>query len=104
MKDVKANLGSVLKNDQYLSSTVTGHDSFGSRSVMLTIQAPPGTKCLPTTNYKEGEVVFNRNYDMEFLATNKYSKNNPKEMTTPSGEKSNFTGLELIVRLVEKGK
>lgn len=104
MKDVKANLGSILKNDQYLSSTVTGHDKFGGRSVMLTIQAPPGTKCLPTTNYKEGEVVFNRNYDMEFLGANKYSKKNPKEMTTPSGKKSDFTGLELIVRLVEKGK
>lgn len=104
MKDVKANLGSILKNDQYLSSTVTGHDKFGGRSVMLTIQAPPGTKCLPTTNYKEGEVVFNRNYDMEFLSAKKYSKKNPKEMTTPSGKKSDFTGLELIVRLVEKGK
>lgn len=104
IKDVKANIGSILENNQYLSSTVTGHDSFGNRSVMLTIQAPSGTKCLPTTNYKEGEVVFNRNYDMEFLAANKYSKKNPKEMTTPSGEKSNFTGLELIVRLVEKGK
>lgn len=104
MKDVKANLGSILKNDQYLSSTVTGHDKFGSRSVMLTIQAPPGTKCLPTTNYEEGEVVFNRNYDMEFLSAKKYSKKNPKEMTTPSGGKSNFTGLELVVRLVEKGK
>lgn len=104
MKDVKANLGSILKNNQYLSSTVTGHDSFGNRGVMLTIQAPKGTKCLPTTNYKEGEVVFNRNYDMEFLSAKKYSKKNPKEMTTPSGGKSNFTGLELVVRLVEKGK
>jgi hypothetical protein len=104
MKDVKANLGSILKNNQYVSSTVTGHDSFGNRGVMLTIQAPKGTKCLPTTNYKEGEVVFNRNYDMEFLSAKKYSKKNPKEMTTPSGGKSNFTGLELVVRLVEKGK
>ncbi len=104
MKDIKANIGSVLENNQYLSTTVMGHDSFGNRSVMLTIQAPKGTKCLPTDNIKEGEVVFGRKYDMEFLSANKYSKNNPKEMTTPSGDKNNFTGLELVVRLIEKGK
>lgn len=104
LKDIKANLGGVLENDQYLSTTVGGHDSFGNRSVMLTIQAPKGTKCLPTDNIKEGEVVFGRNYDMELIAANKYSKNNPKEMTTPSGNKSDFTGLELVVRLIEKGK
>lgn len=104
LKDIKANLGGVLENDQYLSTTVGGHDSFGNRSVMLTIQAPKGTKCLPTDNIKEGEVVFGRNYDMELVAANKYSKNNPKEMTTPSGNKSDFTGLELVVRLIEKGK
>lgn len=104
MKDIKANIGSVLENNQYLSTTVAGHDSFGNRSVMLTIQAPKGTKCLPTDNLKEGEVVFGHTYDMEFLSANKYSKNNPKEMITPSGSKSDFTGLELVVRLVEKGK
>lgn len=104
ISDIKAAIGSQVGNDQYLSTAVGGHDSFGNRGVMLTIQVDAGTKCLPTTNYKEGEIVFGRNYDLEIVGVKKYSAKSPKEMITPSGNVNEFKGLEIIVKLVEKGK
>lgn len=104
ISDIKAAIGSQVGNDQYLSTAVGGHDSFGNRGVMLTIQVDAGTKCLPTTNYKEGEIVFGRNYDLEIVGTKKYSAKSPKKMITPSGNINEFKGLEIIVKLIEKGK
>ena len=104
ISDIKAAIGSQVGNDQYLSTAVGGHDSFGNRSVMLTIQVDAGTKCLPTTNYKEGEIDFGRNYDLEIVGVKKHSAKSPKEMITPSGNINEFKGLEIIVKLIEKGK
>lgn len=95
--------GKMLDNPSFMSTTVSGHSTFEKRNFMLAIQCDKGTHALPTLNYEEGEVLLGRDGKLEVVDIIDHSKN-PKKLKHYDGTTYNYTGKEVVVRYIEKGK
>lgn len=69
----------------------------------MSIQCDKGTHALPTLNYEEGEVLLGRDGKLEVVDIIDHSKN-PKKLKHYDGTTYDYTGKEVVVRYIEKGK
>lgn len=70
--------GTVVGDKGYMSVGIKVDNPFKEFPLLMTLLCPAGTKCFPTDNYEEGELIFPRNTELELVGVKKHSKQEGK--------------------------
>ena len=70
--------GTVVGDKGYMSAGIKVDNPFKEFPLLMTLLCPAGTKCFPTDNYEEGELIFPRNTELELVGVKKHSKQEGK--------------------------
>lgn len=104
--DISKSIGNVYENKQYMSTTIDSNPYFSNRPAIMTVQCEKGTHAFPTTNYDEGEIILGRNNRYELIDVVDHSGDNPLSLIYEefgNARTFNYSGLELVVRIIEDG-
>jgi len=101
--NIQDKIGSIYDNKGFMSTTVGYNKYFANRPAIITVLCDEGTKAFPTTNYREGEVILNRNTQYELVNVIDHSSDVMK-ITHTNGQTYEYGGLEIVIHILNKGE
>lgn len=97
-------VGNTYTQDSFMSTSIGVDPLFKKYPCIMTLEVPKGTPSVVTTNFKEGEILLGRGTRYEVVGVVDH-KNDPLKVPSVGrvrGEYTEYSGLELICRIVEE--